>query len=257
MRQHKIPRIYLNEALTLGTSITLGKEQAHYLITVLRKTVADQLLVFNGKEGEFLAAFTEVAKNKAVIQLTQQSRSFTPSPPLTLIFSPVKNIKPEFIVQKATELGVSAIIPCCFTNTVKTGVNLDRLHAVACEAAEQCERLDVPAISELITLKQLIPILQQKEHILFCDESGQGKPIYEVLQQQQRNGKWALVVGPEGGFTPAEIDYFYSLPNLNGVGLGSRILKAETAIIAVLSIWQAVLGDFNQLPDFRENCGAG
>lgn len=251
MRNHKIPRLYIENDVSVGKEIILSKEQSHYLLTVMRKSVTDKISVFNGRDGEFEAEIINNAKNSCQIKVTEKTRQFKNSPELTLIFSPVKNIKPEFIIQKATELGVREIIPCLFKNTVKTGANFDRLRHAAIEAAEQCERLDIPVIREITNFKLLTSNLQPDTNLLFCDESGKGKPIYDVLRDQKKGQRWAIIIGPEGGFDKSEIDHIYSLRNVFGVGLGARILKAETAAFTAIAVWQSILGDFNELPDFR------
>ncbi len=253
MRNHRIPRLFVEDGLELDKVFSLSKEQSHYILTVLRKSITDRVLVFNGREGEFETEIIINAKNNCQVKIIKKTREFKMSPDLTLIFSPVKNIKPEFIIQKATELGVREIIPCLFKNTVKTGANFDRLRHIAIEASEQCERIDVPEIKEITNFGQIVSDFQLNTNILFCDESGQGKPIYAVLKGKKKGEKWVIIIGPEGGFDKSEIDHIYSLPNVFGVGLGARILKAETAAFAAISIWQSVLGDFDQLPDFRAN----
>jgi len=273
MRYHKLPRLYVENELNVGEQIRLPKPASHYLVSVMRRKLTDNIILFNGKAGEFLAEITEANKSAASIKIVEKTRGQAICPNITLIYSPVKNVKSEYIVQKATELGASKIQPCVFERTIRPKVKEDKLKAVAIEAAEQCERLDIPHINELIDFANLLPEIKDK-NIIFCDETGQGKPASEALSallpstsnMSPRatipdlsprtscgvNGKeFIILIGPEGGFSDDEIKQIYELPNAAGIGLGPRILRADTAIIAALTLTQNYLGDFDSLPDFR------
>lgn len=253
MRYHKFPRLYVEQELTLGNELKLSQMQSHYLISVMRRKLADKILLFNGKAGEFLAEISQANKKSVAIKLIEKTRDFKPSPKINLIFSPVKNAKSEFIVQKATELGAAKIIPCIFERTVKSKVKRDKLEVVSIEAAEQCERLDIPVISELGNFSDVILALKDK-NIIFCDETGKGKPMSEALSKLPAGEEYYVVIGPEGGFSDSEIDKIYSYPKAIGVGMGPRILRADTAIITALALVQNYLGDYGDLPDFRKSC---
>jgi len=251
MRDHKLIRIFITEELSTGTQINLNKEQSHYIGTVMRHKISDALLLFNGADGEFKAEIISATKNQMTVEVKNQTRTQLSSPNLTLLYSPVKNAKNEFIVQKATEMGVKTIQPVITDNTVKEGAKSERLGLVAIEAAEQCERLDVP---EVFAIEKLDKILNNyKDHkIMFCDETGQGKPVAEALRNEG-GSNWAILIGPEGGFSARELAYLKTMNNVHPVGLGPRILRAETAIITAIALWQGAVGDFNTQPDFRSN----
>jgi 16S rRNA (uracil1498-N3)-methyltransferase len=168
----------------------------------------------------------------------------------------VKNAKNEFIVQKATEMGVSAIQPVITKHTIKDKTNAERLNLVAIEAAEQCERLDVPQVFEIADLDRILP--KYSNHtIILCDETGAGKSAKDVLPsivipaQAGIQLKLAILIGPEGGFSDDEIKYLHAMKNVHAIGLGPRILRAETAIITALALCQNYLGDFDISPEFR------
>lgn len=266
-RYHKCPRLFVEANLDVDVSLVLSKPQSHYLISVMRRKLSDNIILFNGKEGEFLAEITEANKNSVKLLIIEKSRDFIKSPNISLVYSPVKNAKDEFIVQKATELGVSNIMPCIFERTVKSKVKVAKLDLVAVEAAEQCERLDVPVVHELSEFTSLFKSLSDgsgvnssnsiRREIIFCDETGRGGAASQVLSKlavgnaSNDDVEYIVMIGPEGGFSASEIDDIYSLNHVSGIGLGSRILRADTAIITALSLVQNYLGDFDKLPDFR------
>ncbi len=247
-------------SLNINKIVNLTKEQSHYLINVMRKKISDEVILFNGIDGEFLGKITNISNKSCELLITKKIREFSGSPNLTLVFSPVKSVKPEFIVQKATELGIRKIIPCIFKNTVKEGANLERLNAVAVEAAEQCERLDIPEISPVIDFEQLIAEYKKNQTdkiFILCDETGKGENPDDILTNiNNLNNKLnhpenIIFIGAEGGFDKSEIEIIYNLKNSYGISLGERILKAETAIISAISIWQLKCGDFYKKPNFR------
>lgn len=256
MRDHKLIRMFIKAPLMQGASINLDKSQSHYLITVMRRKISDSVLIFNGHDGEFEATITSDSKSSAVLDVIKKTKEQHSSPNLTLLYAPVKNAKNEFIIQKATEMGASAIQPVITQHTIKDKINIERLLLVAIEAAEQCERLDIPDVNEIDVLEKILP--KYNDHkIILCDETGAGKSASEVFSelkltcQNNENDKFAILIGPEGGFSDAEIKTLHAQKNVFAIGLGPRILRAETAIIAALALWQNYLGDFNQKPDFR------
>lgn len=252
MRNHKYVRVFVDSSLENQKNVTLGKEKSHYLVSVMRFRAGDRLYVFDGVSGEYEAEIFNASKSDCSLNILSKVREFHKCPDVILCYAPVKNVKSEFIIQKATELGVGVVQPMITQNTIKTGANIERYKLVAEEAAEQCERLDVPEINEIIELKKLLPKLNDY-NVMFCDESGQGAPFSQLNSRNSTlaTQKWAILIGPEGGFSKTEIEQIYKLKNVYGVGLGPRILRADTAIIAALALWQNYFGDFNKLPEFR------
>jgi 16S rRNA (uracil1498-N3)-methyltransferase len=259
MRDHKLIRLYIEAPIEIGHFINCNQEQSHYISNVMRRKISDNILIFNGSDGEFLANITIIHKNGVELKVIEQTREQTYSPEIKLLYAPVKNAKNEFIVQKATEMGVSEIQPINTDRTIRDKANTEKLDLVAIEAAEQCERLDVPQINNIKEFEHAIDDLQDYI-IIVCDETGKGRAAAEVLteiknsniEDEQENFKYAIVIGPEGGFSPKELEYLRSLENVFAIGLGPRILRAETAIITALALVQNYLGDYALSPDFRQ-----
>jgi 16S rRNA (uracil1498-N3)-methyltransferase len=250
MRNHKLIRIFVGHPLSENGSINLCKEHSHYLTNVMRLKVSDSILIFNGSDGEFNGVITSASKNEVSVNIKNKTRAQVSSPDLTLLYAPVKNAKNEFIVQKATEMGVSHIQPVITKNTIKDKAKNERLRLVAIEAAEQCERLDVPEVNEIAELDKILHKYENHK-IMLCDETGAGKAVAEAFKGIKPGDKWAILIGPEGGFSDAEIKMLHEMKNVYPVGLGPRILRAETAIITALALWQNYMGDFGSAPDFR------
>lgn len=210
----------------------------------MRMSVADSLKIFNGRDGEWSAEISDIGKRSAQLILREQLHQQANEPDVWLCFAPVKNVGTDFIAQKATELGVSALQPVFTQHTIVTRVNEERLLANAIEAAEQCERLTVPRILPAEKLHTVLAGWPPERRILFCDETGGGKPILAALADAPIGQPWAILIGPEGGFSAAEVAQLRQLPYVTPASLGARILRADTAALAALSCWQATLGDF-------------
>jgi len=247
------PRLFVDAPLSEGAALTLERDQAHYLVSVMRRQPGDGVRVFNGRDGEWRAVLASAGKREARLELTERLRGQAVPPPLTLYFAPVKKARTDFIVEKATELGARAIIPVLTRRTNAERVRTDRLSALAREAAEQTERLDAPVIGEPLRLDALLDAWPQDQRLIFCDETG-GAPMLEALLAVREEGRghkraddiqhWAILIGPEGGFAPEERERLRALPGVLPVSLGPRILRADTAAAAALALWQAVLGDW-------------
>ena len=237
-------RLYVNADLAAGAQVAFSGEQAHYLRNVMRAKAGDGVLLFNGRDGEWRAEIGELGKKAGAATVQTQTRPFKPSPDLWLLFAPIKRARIDFTAQKASELGVSALWPVMTDYTNVTRVNLERLRANAVEAAEQCARLDVPEIFETAALRDVLGKWPADRKILLCDESRTGVPLGEALATQQPGQPWAVLVGPEGGFSPEELDILHAQPQVVSVGLGDRLLRADTAAVAALACWQAWLGDW-------------
>lgn len=239
-------RLFVDAVLSAKTDMTLSKDQTHYLKNVMRVPAGGTVHLFNGRDGEWQATVSTLAKSGATVRVGHQTRRQIDDPDVWLCFAPVKKARIDFIAQKASELGVSGLQPVLTHYTNVTRVNTDRLRANAIEAAEQCARLTVPEVFEPQKLEALIAGWPAERHILLLDETRGGIPIVETLRRAgaTRGQPWAIFVGPEGGYAPAELDLLSRLPNVTPVGLGVRLLRADTAAVAALACWQAILGDW-------------
>jgi 16S rRNA (uracil1498-N3)-methyltransferase len=244
------PRLFVEDDLAQGAVLTLDGPRAHYLRDVLRLGVGAEVLLFNGRDGEWQAKVIATAKRSLNLVLETQTRPQAPEPDLWLCFAPVKKARIDFIAEKATELGVSALVPVLTRRTNVERVNLERLRANAVEAAEQTERLTVPDVREPASLDQMLKSWLATRRLLIADETGGGKPILDALADAQP-GPWAVLIGPEGGFTREELDRIAALPGVLPVGLGPRILRADTAAIAALACLQAAIGDWREVTPRR------
>lgn len=240
-------RLYVEGDLPGGGVLALSQDQSHYLGTVMRARAGDAVLLFNGRDGEWGAEVAEVAKKTVTLTLTSRTREQAASPDLWLCFAPIKRARLDYIAEKATELGVSHIVPVMTRRTNAGRVNTDRLHANAVEAAEQCERLDVPTHTEPVKLEKLLADWPAGRRLMFCDEDLSGKSAVEALREAAADapsGPWAILIGPEGGFDEAERAMIRKVPGAVTVSLGPRILRADTAAMAAVALWQAAIGDW-------------
>jgi 16S rRNA (uracil1498-N3)-methyltransferase len=236
-------RLYVESALGEGVRVTLSDGQAHYLLHVMRAKVGDRVSLFNGRDGEWLARIAEAAKRGCTLECQRLIAKQAGVPDLWLVFAPIKKTPADYLTQKATELGVRALQPVITRRTIVTRVNVERMRANAMEAAEQSGRLDVPEIREPLGFERLLAAWPQQRRILYCDEAGEAPPIAEALRGAP-DGPWAVCTGPEGGFDPVERAALRAMPFVTPVSLGLRILRADTAALSALSVWQAVKGDW-------------
>lgn len=250
MRDAPKIRLYVDAELASGGAVRGSPEQAHYLTTVMRAKPGDAVALFNGRDGEFRAVLTEAGKRGAVFAVADRLRPQRPEPDLWLLFAPIRGDRTQVVVEKATELGVSALWPVFTRRSVVTKVNEARLRAHAVEAAEQCERLSVPTLRPPLPLDRALAAWPEDRRLLVLDETGTGAPIAEALATLPE-GENAVLVGPEGGFSESELDALRRLPFVTFIGLGPRILRADTAALAALACWQAWRGDWRQRPAFR------
>ncbi|HEY0326388.1 MAG TPA: 16S rRNA (uracil(1498)-N(3))-methyltransferase [Allosphingosinicella sp.] len=193
--------------------------------------------------GEWLARVEDAGRKRVTLAVTRHLRPREEVPDLWLVFAPVKRAPLDWMVEKATELGVGRLVPVVTQRTVVDRVNLDRLRAIAIEAAEQCDRTALPALDEPVKLERLLKDWPANRALLFADEEG-GVPLQQVAEP----GPAAILIGPEGGFTAEERELIRALPSAQAVALGPRILRAETAALAALSLWMAAAGDWNRPP---------
>ncbi len=240
-------RLFIDADLLAGTSITLDKDQTHYLATVMRVKVGTILALFNGRDGEWLAEVMAISRKAVSLTLLKQNRPQTSPPDLWLAFAPIKKARLDFMAQKATELGVCHLAPVMTEYTIADRVKLERLKANAVEASEQCGRLNVPACSAPESLNAFLAGLPDNRLIMFCDEDLSGHSAQSALiKAEAKFGKkpWVILIGPEGGFSDIERVKIKRLSNCVTVSLGPRILRADTAAIAAISLWQSTLGDW-------------
>jgi 16S rRNA (uracil1498-N3)-methyltransferase len=237
-------RLFVAADLTAGTSVGLPASQAHYVRSVLRLEAGAPVALFNGRDGEWLGRLDAVGKGWCSVAVEMRSREQTAEPDLWLVFAPVKRARIDYIAEKATELGVSALLPVITERTVVDRVNTERLLANAIEAAEQTERLTVPEVRPPERLGALLRSWPVSRRLILCDESGRAPPLAEVAAGLPSDAPLAILVGPEGGFAPAELDALRNLPFVNPAALGPRVLRAETAALAALAVVQALLGDW-------------
>ena len=253
-----IPRLYIDAPLAPGGAAPLSAEQAHYLKTVLRREAGAALRLFNGRDGEFAAEIAGIGKKGGAAAVGERTREQETGPDLALFFAPVKRGALETIVQKATEIGAGRLVPVLTERTVAPRLNLARLRAIALEAAEQCGRLTVPSVDEPVRLARLLEA-PSAGRLLFCDEAGddeaeewggregRAEPVLEALKKVDSNTEsWGVVTGPEGGFTRAEREALRACDFVTPATLGPRILRADTAALAALVLWQAALGDWRR-----------
>jgi len=240
-------RLYVENDLVAGARFGLVAGQAHYLRNVLRLGPGAAILLFNGRDGEWRAAIETLGRSDCIVALEARTRPQAAEPDVWLAFAPIKRGPLDILVQKSVELGVSMLWPVLTRHTDVSRVNVDRLRANVAEAAEQCGRLTMPNVAAPQPLDDLLATWPTGRRLIVCGESGPARPIHEVLveaQAQTPPAGWALLIGPEGGFASGELDALGKLPFVTVVSLGPRILRAETAALAALVCWQAVLGDW-------------
>ncbi len=240
-------RLFFEVDLSLGGSVALGSSQTHYLGNVMRLKRGDSFLGFNGVDGEWKCTIERISRGKCEVTISEKVRELVTGPDLWLLFAPVKRTRIDFIASRATELGVSVLQPVFTEYTSVSRVNSERLRANAIEAAEQCGAMVVPEVREVQDLSTLIETWPSERRLILCDSSGEGSPIKSILENNVYSGPWAILVGPEGGFCEYELDQIHQKANPLIVSLGPRILRSDTAVVAALTCWQAVLGDWSEI----------
>ncbi len=237
-------RLHVPQPLSVGAAVLPTLDQSRYLTQVMRLKAGDALLVFNGVDGEWRCSIAEVLKKGVVLKAEEQVRAQTTVPDVHLLIAVVKKAALEFAVEKATELGAARISLVATRRTQGDRVRMDRLEAIAVESAEQTGRLDVPAIDLPVKLEALLDGWDGSRRLMFCDETG-GAPATAALAAAG-GGPWAILIGPEGGFAPEERERLRALPSTTAVSLGPRVLRADTAATAALTLWQAAVGDWER-----------
>ncbi len=238
-------RLFVEEPLAEKQQIVLDVRRSHYISNVMRLSEGTIISCFNGKDGEFDCCLTVAHKKECVLDVVQQTKPVSFCPDIWLLFAPVKKDCTDFIVEKSVELGVRKICPVITRYTINKEVRLERFQAQAIEAAEQCRRVEVPEVVEAVSLEKLLQNWDVRRKLFFMDESGNGAPTMTTFHQN-KGMPAAVLIGPEGGFAPEEFDLLRQQKFTQAVSLGKRILRAETAVAAALSVWQAVAGDWNE-----------
>lgn len=236
-------RLYVDHPLGPGQSVPLDKAQAHYLFGVMRLSVGAQVLLFNGRDGEWRADVMEAGKRGGVMACDAQTRDLQMPPDLWLMFAPIKKARTDFIVEKAAEMGAARIVPVMTQFTNAGRVQRDRLQAHAVEAAEQCGGTFVPEVAEALKFDRLLDGWSSERRIMFCDEA-LAQSSGAVGLAEGDTGPWAILIGPEGGFSERERGRLQRLEAAHAVRLGPRILRADTAAVAAMTLWQQSMGDW-------------
>jgi 16S rRNA (uracil1498-N3)-methyltransferase len=231
--------------MSQNQALTLGPEHAHYLTNVMRIKVGDEVRLFNGRDGEWAGKIAAASKRSVEIALSSQLKPQKGEPDLWLCCAPIKKAHFDYMVEKATELGVAVIQPILTSRTQIRDVNVERCLSIAREAAEQSERLGVPEIKSPIEIAKLAATWSKDRALIVCAEWGDAVPVKESFAQMKNTQKAAIVTGPEGGFSAEELELLRHIANSAFIHLGPRILRADTAAIAALSCWQAACGDWN------------
>jgi 16S rRNA (uracil1498-N3)-methyltransferase len=252
------PRLFVEEPLSAGASVALGKKPAHYLRNVLRLKAGEPILVFNGKDGEWRAALAGTGKS-VKLEMLEQVRKQAPASDIHYLFAPLKHERLDYVVQKAVEMGVSRLQPILTRHTQSTRVNSERMRANVIEAAEQCGILNIPEVAAPTTFGRMLAARKPDRLLVFCDENADVKSPLAALeaarvspsamlpllgQPPKSNAEpLAVLIGPEGGFADDEREALLKQSNIVRLSLGPRILRADTAAVAALALVQAVLGD--------------
>jgi 16S rRNA (uracil1498-N3)-methyltransferase len=234
-----LPRLFVNVPLGPGARVELDAAQANYLGNVMRLKEESQLLLFDGRSGEWLAEVSEVGKKRMALAVLEPTRPQESVPDLWLAFAPVKKGRVDWLVEKAVELGVARLLPVVTQRTIVDKLNLDRLRAHIVEAAEQCGRTALAQIDQPVKLEALLKVRDSKRTLYFADETG-GEPTTSTF----KSGPSLILTGPEGGFAPDEAAAIRAAPNAVAISLGPRILRAETAALAAVAAWMSAAGDW-------------
>ncbi len=236
------PRVFVDDALSVGAAIRLDGAAAHYLLSVMRLKIGGAVKLFDDRSGEYLATITETGKRDLVLSVDAHLRPRGDVPDLWLCQALIKKDRFDWVVEKSCELGIARFVPVLTSRCVVDKVKEDRLRSHMIEAAEQCERNALPSIALLEKLTQMLKNWPQDRHLYYCNERG-GASFAAALKGQ--SGASAILIGPEGGFTDQEITLLSDHPNAIAVSLGPRILRADTAAVTAISVWMSHHGDWS------------
>jgi 16S rRNA (uracil1498-N3)-methyltransferase len=246
LSEHAATRLYIPQPLTADVTVALDTAQSHRLRNVLRLEAGAAVAAFNERDGEWLCRLANEGRRGATLIPERQLRSAEAEPDLWLLFAPIKRARLDWLVEKASELGAAALVPVWTARTQPERLNRERLQALAIAAAEQSERLSVPEVRAAEPLARLLDSWPAGRRLIVCDESGAGLPVAAALAGLPAETPAAVFVGPEGGFAETELDALGKLPIVTRVGLGPRVLRAETAALAALAVFQAIAGDWRR-----------
>lgn len=240
-------RLFVDAPLATGASIAGSEDQANYLMNVLRLHPGSEVLLFNGRDGEWRAEITDCGKRRVTLKAREQVRPQTAGPDIDYLFAPLKRSRLDYMVQKAVEMGVARLRPVMTMRTIAERVNLDRMRANVLEAAEQCGILRIPEIKPVQKLARVISEWDASRHLVFCDEEATVTNPVDILRARlsgRTSPRLAVIVGPEGGFDPEERRLLQSAPYTIPISLGPRVLRADTAAVAALAVVNAAAGDW-------------
>jgi 16S rRNA (uracil1498-N3)-methyltransferase len=230
-------RLFVDLPLGTGAVLEPSPAQCHYLLTVMRRRDGDEIALFNGRDGEWMARVEVFERRRCRLKLEQQSRPQREEPGPALLFAPLKRIRQEFLIEKATELGAASLTPVLCRRSVVDRINRSRVVSIAIEAAEQCGRLTLPEVDQALSLSERLA-MRPNGHCLFVgDETGTAQPVADAFDE---HGLGDLLIGPEGGFDPEELAELRAYEGVVPFSLGPRTLRAETAALAALACWQAL-----------------
>lgn len=238
-------RLFVEADLSAGSAIPASREQSNYLLNVLRMREGSPVLLFNGRDGEWLASIGPKGRKECLLVCGRQTRPQPSASHLRYLFAPLKQARLDYMVQKAVEMGTGILQPVITQHTQVARINPDRMQANAIEAAEQCGILSIPVIREPEKLDRLIANWDEETALIFCDESaGSDDPLQSLAKLRGRQA--AVLIGPEGGFSAVERELLRQQPFVTPIGLGPRILRADTAAVAALALVQAAIGDWRE-----------
>ena len=236
-------RLFVRDGLSAGATVVADRSQANYLLNVLRRKSGDEILLFNGRDGEWRARIDATGRRGCVVEAVEQVRPQLPAPDLHYLFAPLKHARLDYLVQKAVEMGAGRLRPVFTRHTQVSRVNVERMEANAIEAAEQCGILGIPAVDAPQPLDAALAEWPADRRLIFCDEAAPTVAPAAVLKELAP-GPAALLVGPEGGFAAEERETLRRLPYVVPLSLGPRILRADTAAVAALAVVQSFIGDW-------------
>lgn len=239
---YTLTRLYINSPLQTGAAMTLSKEHAHYLTNVLRKRVGDNVRLFNGNDGEWRGEITEISKRTVSLEVRELLRTPYTVPDIGVCFAPVRKHRNGFIIEKTTELGAAWLQPVLTNRTQFGKTNITKMKDQIIEAAEQTERLCLPELHETVSLEAMLSGWDESRTLIMADEAGDCPPALDVVRSLSDSA--AILIGPEGGFDATEREILRVKSFVRPVSLGPRILRADTAALALLTLWQAAQGDW-------------